>query len=98
VIRRILRTNTSVGIAVLACALAALLTARELSAQEALTVPEGLPDWAFNIPDKIQPSAVRPEGIVRAPGSAKEYEWAKVSGNATPPDWFPDEHPPRRGR
>jgi cytochrome c553 len=93
-IRRIPRTSTSVSIAVLVCALAALLTARELRAQEALTVPEGLPDWAFNIPDKIQPSAVRPEGIVRAPGSPKEYEWAKVSGNATPPDWFPDEHPP----
>jgi len=33
-------------------------------------------------------------GIVRAPGSAKEYEWAKVAGTANPPDWFPDEHPP----
>jgi cytochrome c553 len=66
----------------------------EVRAQEPLTVPAGLPDWAFNIPDKIQPSAVRPEGIVRAPGSAKEYEWAKVAGNANPPDWFPDEHPP----
>jgi cytochrome c553 len=93
VIRQILRTSTSVRVAVLVCALAALLTARELRAQAALTVPEGLPDWAFNIPDKIQPSAVKPEGIVRAPGSAKEYEWAKVSGNTNPPDWFPDEHP-----
>ena len=37
---------------------------------------------------------MRPEGIVRAPGSAKEYEWAKVAGNANPPDWFPEEHPP----
>ena len=36
----------------------------------ALTVPAGLPDWAFNIPDKIQPTAVRPEGIVKAPGSS----------------------------
>jgi cytochrome c553 len=67
---------------------------REVRAQESLTVPPGLPDWTFNIPDKVQPSAVRPEGIVRAPGSAKEYEWAKVAGNANPPDWFPDEHPP----
>ena len=93
-IRRILRTDTSVGIAVLVTALAPLLMVQELNAQEALTVPAGLPDWTFNIPDKIQPSAVRPEGIVRAPGSAKEYEWAKVSGNSNPPDWFPDEHPP----
>ena len=92
-IRRILLTNMFVRIALFACALAPLLMAREINAQEALTVPAGLPDWAFNIPDKIQPTAVRPEGIVRAPGSAKEYEWAKVAGNANPPDWFPDEHP-----
>jgi len=93
VIRRILLTNTSVRIAVFVCALAPLLMVRELNAQAALTVPAGLPDWAFNIPDKIQPSAVKPEGIVRAPGSAKEYEAAKIAGTATPPDWFPDEHP-----
>jgi cytochrome c553 len=88
------RTNMSVRIAVLVCALAPLLIARDLNAQEVLTVPEGLPDWAFNIPDKIQPSAVRPEGIVRVPGSTKEYDAAKIAGNANPPDWFPDEHPP----
>ena len=87
------RTNTSVCIAVLGCALAALLGTRELHAQAELTVPAGLPDWAFNIPDKIQPSAVRVEGIVRAPGSAKEYEATKIAGTANPPDWFPDEHP-----
>jgi len=75
------------------CALAPLLIVRQLTAQAALTVPAGLPDWAFNIPDKIQPTAVRVEGIVRAPGSAKEYEAAKIAGNANPPDWFPDEHP-----
>jgi cytochrome c553 len=92
VIHLILRPDTSVRIAVLVCALAAPLTVRELHAQ-ALAVPAGLPDWAFNIPDKIQPSAVRPEGIVRAPGSAREYEAAKIAGNTNPPDWFPDEHP-----
>jgi len=86
------RTMTSVRIAVLACAL--LLMVSNLNAQEELKVPEGLPDWTFNIPDKVQPTAVRPQGIVRAPGSAREYEWAKVSGNTNPPDWFPDEHPP----
>ena len=93
-IHRIPRTSTSVRIAVLVGALAPLLVVQAPQAQEALTVPAGLPDWTFNIPDKIQPSAVRPEGVVRAPGSAKEYEWAKVAGNANPPDWFPDEHPP----
>jgi cytochrome c553 len=96
VISQVLRASTSVRFAVLACGLAALLTARELraQAQPELTVPAGLPDWAFNIPDKVQPSAVKVEGIVKAPGSAKEYEWAKVAGNANPPDWFPNEHPP----
>ena len=88
-IRRILQTS----ITVLVCGLAPLLIARELNAQAALTVPAGLPDWAFNIPDKIQPAAVRPEGVIRAPGSAKEYEATKIAGNANPPDWFPDEHP-----
>jgi cytochrome c553 len=91
---QIRRASTPLRIAVLLCALAPLLMVRELNAQAALTVPAGLPDWAFNIPDKIQPSAVRPEGIVKAPGSAKEYEAAKIAGNASPPDWFPDEHPP----
>jgi cytochrome c553 len=93
VTRRIPRISTSVSIAVLVCALAPLLSVRELHAQQVLTVPAGLPDWAFNIPDKAQPSAVKVEGIIRAPGSAEEYESAKIAGTANPPDWFPDEHP-----
>jgi len=94
VIRRILRAHAPVRIAVLLCAFAVPpLVVRELNAQAALTVPAGLPDWAFNIPDRIQPTAVRPEGMVRAPGSAKEYDAAAIAGNANPPDWFPDEHP-----
>jgi cytochrome c553 len=84
----------SVCIAALVCVLASSFAGRKLNAQEALKVPAGLPDWTFNIPDKVQPSAVKPEGIVRAPGSPREYDWAKVSGNANPPDWYPDEHPP----
>ncbi len=72
----------------LACVFAQAPTAQTLS------VPAGLPGWAFNIPDKIQPSAVRPEGIVRVNGSAREYEAAKIAGNANPPDWFPEEHGP----
>src|ERR1700722_7105581 len=87
-----LQASTSVRIAVLVCALAPLLFAREVKAQAELTVPAGLPDWAFNIPDKIQLSAVKPEGIVKAPGSAREYDAAKIAGTANPPDWFPDEH------
>jgi cytochrome c553 len=94
VIRRIPGTHVFVRIAVLVSAIGALFPiVQKLDAQAPLTVPAGLPDWAFNIPDKIQPAAVRPEGIIKAPGSAKEYEAAKIAGNANPPDWFPDEHP-----
>ena len=88
-----IRRYTSIRIALLMCALAPVLGARGLHAQAELTVPAGLPDWAFNIPDKVQPTAVRPQGVVKVPGSTKEYEAAKIAGNATPPDWFPDEHP-----
>jgi cytochrome c553 len=70
----------------LGCVFAQALMAQTLS------VPAGLPAWAFNIPDKIQPSAVRPEGTVRVNGSAREYKAARIAGNANPPDWFPEEH------
>src|ERR1700675_2498899 len=63
-------------------------------AQTPLTVPNGLPSWAFNIPDKVQPPGAEPTGTVRVPGSTKEYDAAKIAGNANPPDWFPDEHGP----
>ena len=92
-IRQILKTSTSVRVAALVVAFAPLLIAREVSAQAELAVPAGLPDWTFNIPDKVQPSAVKVEGVIKVPGSTKEYEAAKIGGNATPPDWFPDEHP-----
>jgi len=70
VIRRIPRANTFVRIAVLVCAFAPLSRiVRELNAQAALTVPAGLPDRAFNIPDKIQPTAVRGSIFRRRPQS-----------------------------
>jgi len=59
-----------------------------------LTIPNGLPAWAFNIPDKVQPPTVAPTGPVHIPGSTKEYDAARTGSNATPPDWFPDEHGP----
>ena len=51
-------------------------------AQVPLTIPNGLPSWAYNIPDKVQPPSDEPKGMVRAPGSAKEYDAAKVASNA----------------
>jgi cytochrome c553 len=71
--------------------LGALLTT-PLAAQAPLSVPNGLPAWAFNIPDKVQPSSAPVNGPVRVPGSNKVYEAAKIAGNAHPPDWFPEEH------
>lgn len=59
-----------------------------------LVFPEGLPDWAFNVPATVQPTATPIAGIVRAPGSAREYDAAAIAGNTNPPDWFPEEHPP----
>ena len=73
---------------------ALLLWASLCVAQVPLTIPNGLPSWAYNIPDKVQPPSDEPKGTVRAPGSAKEYDAAKVASNANPPDWFPEEHPP----
>ena len=63
-------------------------------AQTPQSIPNGLPGWAYNIPDKVQPPGAEPTGLVHVPGSAKEYDAAKIAGNANPPDWFPDEHGP----
>jgi cytochrome c553 len=95
VIRQTMKNRSPVHTAAFLCAsLAPLLIGYAANAQEVLRVPDGLPDWAFNIPDKVQPSAVKVEGIVKARGSKREYEATKIAGNATPPDWFPEEHPP----
>ncbi len=85
---------TSCLASALTCALVTAFAAQLPTAQAPLTVPDGLPAWAFNIPDTIQPPGVRPEGTVKVSGSAKEYDAATIAGNANPPDWFPDEHPP----
>src|SRR5262245_7598951 len=56
-------------------------------------IPNGLPEWAYNIPDKVQPPEPKVPSVVRVAGSSKELEASAVAGNANPPDWFPDEHP-----
>jgi hypothetical protein len=70
------------------------LLALAAAAQNPTSVPNGLPSWAYNIPDKVQPPSVEATGPVHLPGSSKEYDAAKVGSNASPPDWFPDEHGP----
>ena len=57
------------------------------------TIPNGLPEWAYNIPDKVQPPEPKVPNVVRVAGSSKELEASAVAGNANPPDLFPDEHP-----
>src|ERR1700693_3556331 len=63
-------------------------------AQVPQSVPNGLPSWAYNIPDKVQPPTVKPTGPVSVPGSAKVYDPAQVASSGNPPDWFPSEHGP----
>jgi hypothetical protein len=56
-----------------------------------LVFPEDLPEWAFNIPDAVQPPTPPIAGIVRVPGSAREYDATAIAGNNNPPDWFPED-------
>jgi cytochrome c553 len=56
-------------------------------------IPNGLPEWAFNLVDKVQPPEPPVPDVVRVTGSAKEYRASAIAGNANPPDWFPAEHP-----
>lgn len=73
--------------------LASLLT-WVTAAQAPQSIPNGLPPWAYNIPDKTQPAIAERSGRVRVPGSAKEYDAAEAASNSNPPDWFPSEHGP----
>ena len=71
--------------------LVALLAAAQ--AQNPTSVPNGLPSWAYNIPDKDQPPLPKLSGIIHVPDSSKEYDASQVRSTSNPPDWFPDEHP-----
>ena len=99
-IRRIPRLNTSVRIAFVMCAVASLsLVGAELNAQAALTVPAGLPDWAFNIPDKIQPSR-RAAGRHRSarPAARRSTTPPGLPGTRIRRTGFPTNIPLRRDR
>ncbi len=54
----------------------------------------GLPAWAYNVPEKEQPKVEERKGPVHLPGSTKEYDAAETESGTHPPDWFPDEHGP----
>ncbi len=64
------------------------------AAQVPQSVPNGLPSWAYNIPDKVQPPSVKATGPESVPGSSKVYDSGQVASSGNPPDWFPDEHGP----
>jgi cytochrome c553 len=87
--------GSCLGILLLASLLIAAAAAQVAQPQ---AIPNGLPAWAYNIPDRVQPPNPSPAtGMVHLPGSNKEYEASEVSGNAEAPDWFPDEHGPAPG-
>jgi cytochrome c553 len=62
-------------------------------AQTPTAIPNGLPTWAYNIPDKVQPAATPLTGTIHVAGGAKDYDASQVRSTTNPPDWFPDEHP-----
>jgi cytochrome c553 len=54
------------------------------------------PDWAFPPKDQ-QAVAAASDGLdqpMHVPGSSRTYTRAEVNAQMSPPDWFPDEHPP----
>src|SRR2546426_1088081 len=59
-------------LAVLFAFLLGLLAAAQ--APTPTSIPNGLPSWAYNIPDKDHPPPARVSGMIRVPGSANEYE------------------------
>jgi cytochrome c553 len=91
----VLMNKTSQYIRVLSAGLFALSVAllAAAQAQNPTSVPNGLPSWAYNIPDKVQPPATPLKGTIRVPGATQEYDAAQVRSTTNPPDWFPDEHP-----
>ncbi len=72
--------------------LLAVFSGVAIAADAPQLVNNGLPTWAYNVPDKVQPQTAEETGMVRMPGSSKEYAANKVEDGANPPDWFPDEH------
>jgi cytochrome c553 len=58
------------------------------------SIPNGLPTWAYNIPDKDQPPISPLKGTIHVEGSAREFDASQVRSTTNPPDWFPEEHSP----
>jgi cytochrome c553 len=52
------------------------------------------PDWAFTVPDKVQPPTKDDDQPRTLPGSSASYTQKQIDDLKNPPDWFPDMHPP----
>jgi cytochrome c553 len=53
---------------------------------------QSLPEWAYPVaPPPKRPDAVKP---IQLPGSTKQYTQAQIDDRFSPPDWYPQEHPP----
>lgn len=52
------------------------------------------PDWAFPVASKVQPPAKPDDQPKAVAGSSKSYTQTQIDDLKTPPDWFPDMHPP----
>lgn len=65
-----------------------------IRAQAPQSSPNGLPGWAYNIPDKVQPPPPEEPAELHMPGSSKTYTPKEADNGSNPPDWFPEEHGP----
>ena len=54
------------------------------------------PGWAFPVADKDEPAVSEASEARQMPGSPKSYTPAQIDDLLNPPDWFPEEHGPRR--
>jgi cytochrome c553 len=52
-----------------------------------------MPDWAFPVPDKVQPSIKLETQPKTISGSTRAFTQAQIDDLKNPPDWFSDMHP-----
>lgn len=95
------KRNRLISIGVIMAATVVLLLTANITAQTPAAAANssappnnGLPAWAYNVPEKEQPKVEERKGAVHLPGSTKEYDASETESGTHPPDWFPDEHGP----
>ncbi len=63
-----------------------------LAALPGVAAAQGNMDWAYPVTPPPQP--LDSVTLKTVPGSTRQYTQAQIDSPLTPPDWFPDEHPP----